>query len=253
MEQEILITDVTRMGGNRVCIAGVDRQANTVRPDLGPGGVREQHLYNEQGVVIRPRAVVSMDLAPVNQPTPPHTEDCLWIAPEETRLLRLADDPIWRLALSRTAHDTVEAMFGAPLHEQKRVAPGTGTRSLGTIKPAAIDSVFLKDDLYAEGKRGYRLAFRDSSGQTFWNLSITDLSFRYYVDHQHTHKELSLPKISAQLQWWLQKAETWLRLGLTRPWQPDDEDTAWCYLQVTGIYTFPDYLRGACFADFAPA
>lgn len=73
------------------------------------------------------------------------------------------------------------------------------------------------------------------------------------MDHQHAQKESALPKIAAQLQWWFQKAETWLRLGLTRPWQPADEDRAWCFLQVTGIYTFPDYLHGACFADFAPA
>ncbi len=253
MGQEILITDVTRMRGNRVCIAGVDRQAKTVRPDLGPGGVREQHLYNEQGVVIRPRAVVSIDLVPVSDPVLPHTEDCLWIAPEQTTLLRLADDKAWRLALSRTAYDTVAAIFGAPLHDHKRVAPGTGIRSLGTIRPAAIDRVFLGADQYKGDERGYRLSFHDSSGQAFWRLSITDLSLRYYVDHQHTQKGIALPKIAAHLQRWFQNAETWLRLGLTRPWQPADEDRAWCFLQVTGIYTFPDYLHGACFADFAPA
>jgi hypothetical protein len=27
---------------------------------------------------------------------------------------------------------------------------------------------------------------------------------------------------------------------------------SWCYLQVNGIYTFPDYLEGKCFADFLP-
>lgn len=39
-----------------------------------------------------------------------------------------------------------------------------------------------------------------------------------------------------------------LRVGLARGWAefPDR-----CYLQVTGVCTFPDYLDGRCFADLA--
>ena len=40
---------------------------------------------------------------------------------------------------------------------------------------------------------------------------------------------------------------TFLRIGLARHWGkfPDR-----CYLQITGIYSFPDYLDGRTFADF---
>lgn len=38
----------------------------------------------------------------------------------------------------------------------------------------------------------------------------------------------------------------YIRLGLTRPWG----DPEVCWTQVTGIYTFPDYLEGKTFADF---
>jgi hypothetical protein len=41
---------------------------------------------------------------------------------------------------------------------------------------------------------------------------------------------------------------TFLRIGLARHW---DKFPDRCYLQVTGIYTFPDYLRGRNFTDFA--
>jgi len=36
---------------------------------------------------------------------------------------------------------------------------------------------------------------------------------------------------------------------LARGWEryPDR-----CYVQITGVYSFPDYLSGRCFADFAP-
>ena len=41
-----------------------------------------------------------------------------------------------------------------------------------------------------------------------------------------------------------------LRIGLTRGWElhPDR-----CYLQVTAVHTFPDYLKGLTFAEFAPS
>jgi hypothetical protein len=44
-----------------------------------------------------------------------------------------------------------------------------------------------------------------------------------------------------------QETTTLLRIGLARLWEkfPDR-----CYLQITGIYTFPDYLRGRTFTDF---
>lgn len=45
-------------------------------------------------------------------------------------------------------------------------------------------------------------------------------------------------------------SDVYLRIGLARGWDklPDR-----CYLQITGIYTFPDYLGGREFVDFAPS
>ncbi len=44
----------------------------------------------------------------------------------------------------------------------------------------------------------------------------------------------------------LVNSEVFLRIGLARGWKkyPDR-----CYLQITGVYVFPDYLHGRCFAD----
>jgi hypothetical protein len=39
-----------------------------------------------------------------------------------------------------------------------------------------------------------------------------------------------------------------LRIGLARHWEKHPER---CHLQITGIYTFPDYLNGRTFTDFA--
>jgi len=42
----------------------------------------------------------------------------------------------------------------------------------------------------------------------------------------------------------------YLRLGLARPFKKSAADEPRCYLQVTGVHTFPDYLQGKTFADF---
>jgi hypothetical protein len=39
------------------------------------------------------------------------------------------------------------------------------------------------------------------------------------------------------------------KIGLARGW---DEHPARCYLQITGVYTFPDFLKSKTFADFVP-
>jgi hypothetical protein len=46
-----------------------------------------------------------------------------------------------------------------------------------------------------------------------------------------------------------QRSAVFLRIGLSRGW---DRHPDRCYLQVTGVYSFPDYLQGRCFADLAP-
>jgi hypothetical protein len=67
-------------------------------------------------------------------------------------------------------------------HDQQWfVEARTGRRSLGTIAPAAILGVTYRER--AEfGKWDYRLRFRDDGGAEY-NLSVTDLSFRYHLDH----------------------------------------------------------------------
>ena len=47
----------------------------------------------------------------------------------------------------------------------------------------------------------------------------------------------------------LNAERTYLRIGLTRPRQLEHYPET-CWTQVTGGYTFPDYLEGKTFADF---
>jgi hypothetical protein len=89
------------------------------------------------------------------------------------------------------------------------------------------------------------LWFDDSQGDTY-RLKITDLTWQYYC--QSLRNEQRDPaKIALELTHILQNRDVYLRIGLSRRWKEHLEQ---CYLQITGIYTFPDYLDRKTFADF---
>jgi hypothetical protein len=250
MWQEIIITDLTRMSEDKVCIAGLTHQNVVIRPDLPPPGIREQHLFSGTQVIIRPRAVINLLVEPKQNCKAPHLEDHEWRDTDQTQFLRLVDENTWRTVLDRTTSKSVESIFETPVHDNKKIAPGTGICSLGTIRPISIENVEYERDRWESKKYKYRLSFTDASHQKFVQLSITDLALRCFVDNLGMRQHLPFETIQKQLLDKLHHSTVWLRIGLTRPFDKDDSGKKWCYLQVNGIYTMPDYLSGACFADF---
>lgn len=247
MWQELIITDLTRMSGDKVCIAGITVNNKTIRPDFPPPGILENHLYQENKVIVRPKAKLKMYLEPKRFIKPPHTEDHHWTKWEQIELIEFLSSENWNVFLQNTMSPSANAIFEGNLQENKYSLPNTGKYSLGTIKPDAITSFSYNSQF---GSWSYRLSFIDASGEQFSNISITDLALRYYVDYLRERKNFTPYDISRRLFQTFTENEIWLRLGLGRPFKKDAHTNARCYLQVNGIYTFPDYLEGKCFADF---
>lgn len=245
MKTSLAITDVTRMQEGRVCIAGYDRRRNCVRPVLPPPGIHERTLYADGCVVVFPFAVVEYDLLqPV--PQPPHTEDCRY-DPASVRLVERLDEKRKQVILTRTVFQSVQAIFEVPIHSDvgHYVMDGLGPRSLGTIRPRQILKAFYEQS--PDGKWKYRLGFVDGAETTYW-LTVTDLAWRYYCDDQRRNGR-DPKEIASELTTALKSSQVYLRIGLARGWKeyPDR-----CFIQMTGVFTFPDYLNGRTFADFAP-
>lgn len=244
MKQAMLVTDVTRMQPPWVCVAGYLRDYTLVRPKLlNERGLTENFLFFGNIPIIKPFAVVELDFLK-QDPHPPHTED--WYIDPAYKALKQERLPEERILafLNRILDSDVASIFGAEIHREPGyyVKAGQGTRSLGTIQPKEIIAF-----LYTPKRDGwdYRLCFTDQSG-AYYRLAITDLSFRYYCDYLrrqgHRPEEISL---GLMRRW--RESLIFLRIGLARGWERHPDR---CYLQVTGIYTFPDYLEGRCFADF---
>jgi hypothetical protein len=247
----ILVTDLTRMQGERVCLAGyrlgVEPPA-CVRLLFDHAELTERWLFDGDEAVVRPRAVVELELLRA-RPEPPHGED--WhVHPRVRRPVRLMPEAEFRTFLERIEDGAVAAIFGAPIHHDNGwyLPAGTGARSLGTVRAAQIVTV---SHAFREDRRtwAYRLAFVDPTGEEY-RLAVTDLAFRHFLDHLRDGERLSAAGAAGRLTTALRRAEAvFVRIGLTRGWEqfPDRH-----FLQVTGVYSFPDYLGGRCYADFLP-
>ncbi len=245
MKTPLTVTDLTRMHGNTVCIAGYTPGRECVRPIFGPGRpIPEDWLCCGGEAIVRPFAVVELDLQQ-KKPQPPHTEDQL-MSPA-WRVSRGQLLPAQRLALLAAIVDpSVAGIFGAAIqHDQGwYLLKGEGRRSLGTVRPDCLE---IFHSARPAGGWDYRVGFGDASG-AFYRLAVTDLAFRYYLDRLRIAEHLPAPAAAAALAGRLRDTEVFLRIGLARGWEVHPER---CYLQVTGVYSFPDYLAGRCFADLA--
>jgi hypothetical protein len=251
MRIPLLVTDLTRMQGERVCLAGYRLDVappECVRPILADGDLTERWLFHEDELIVRPGATIEVELLRP-RPDPPHVED--WqIHPRVRRPYRPVDaERFWAL-LAEIEDPSVGEIVGVPIRQDNGwyVPTGTGARSLGTVRPAQI----LAGTYGFNQQRqtwSYRLNFVDAAGEEY-HLAVTDLAFRHFLDSQREHSTTSPAGVAGRLTSTLRAAEgIYLRIGLTRGWErfPDR-----CFLQVTGVYSRPDYLDGRCYADFLP-
>lgn len=251
MKATLTITDLTRMQGDRVCVAGYLPDNTCVRPVFAKGGLTEEWLRLRGKVAIRPFAIIEIEFdmhGKLSMPLPPHTED---------RIID-ATHRVWRGTLTpeeraewcaKTEDRDVAAIFGAAIHDEDGhfVLAGDGTRSLGTVRVKRLEEVHFSPG--ANGRWQYRLTFTDQSERQY-RLPVTDLAFRAYLEYLRDQRAVPPATVAHRLTAILRKNPVFLRIGLARGWErfPDR-----CYVQITGVYSFPDYLSGRCFADFVPA
>ncbi len=248
MEREILITDLTAMHGDRVCIAGIDREWNTIRPVFTRSTPKRSHLHSNGQAVIRPRAVVAMQLEPLANPEAPHIEDCLWTQPYSARFVQLLEEARWQRALQYLAEDCSRPLFGARLQrlgrDRNRITrPEDAAYSLATVRCTG-DLTFRFSVKERNSGFRYALWFHDDMGEVYENIPVTDLALRAWANSEF-FQSADAQAVSDGLTKQLNEADSiYLRVGLGRVYKGK------CWLQVNGIYSFPDWLEGRCFADF---
>lgn len=245
MRQTIVITDLTQMpAGNKACVVGITEKGECIRP-VCEGGFQKRYLYVGKNVVIRPRARIEFDFTKAKI-EPPHIEDRTF-TPSSIINHGLCNDVEWENLLRSNAYVRVKDIYDGFLQDGDWVKPGSRTRSVATLSQASIANVKLPE---WEGKLRYRLSFGDITRNLF-DCPVSDLAFRELNYKEVKRNNRPRSDVSSELTNILKGVERiYLRLGLARPFKKSAADEPRCYLQVTGVHTFPDYLQGKTFADF---
>jgi hypothetical protein len=240
MKRTITITDLTRMYGGYVCVAGQAEDGEWVR--LSAPRPHELEVVVDGRGVLCPMSVVECNVLR-HEPEPPHTEDYRY-DPASILWLRRLPVEDWRKVLAGACFESAAEIFEQPINDDHGhyILDGSGPRSLGSLKPAAIHRVSYGPG--AEGNWDYRLSFSDGTGARY-ALKITDYTWHRYCDARRERGE-EPGTIASALTTSLRGREVFLRLGLSRKWA---KFPGRCYLQINGVHTFPDYLEGRTIAE----
>ncbi len=247
MKELLAITDLTEMWADQVCIAGVTRSLECIRP-VTDSGVRLWSLYKNGKPIVYPGAKIWLNLSPA-EILPPHIEDHEF-DPDAIEYKDRFEGDHWETLLQKTCRESVQSIFDGNLKD-RRVRPGAQTRSLGTVGDVKI--LALRADTRYEGRTILRMDFEDASGEIHQYFPINDLAFRgLYSQIRSSYEDGIMADTQAantMSKKLLRADRVYLRIGLTRPTVIGSYPEA-CWVQITGIYTFPDYLDGRIWADF---
>jgi hypothetical protein len=112
MLTELTITDITRMSGNFICVAGIDRNGKTIRPLYKDKRI-DQDWCCVEGREIRQFTRIMINLE-TPRPLPPHTED-YHIGPEIPQILGDCSSDEKLALLKRNCSKDIASIFGADI------------------------------------------------------------------------------------------------------------------------------------------
>lgn len=224
-----VVTDLTRFSNQEiVCTAVVNAESGEClrpMPYLQSSRVEELNIH--------PGAILEGKITPNQSVNNPHIEDASY---RDLTYVGPTSGDDFQSILDKTLSNSVASGFGITLAaNQKHIPTGQqATCSIVTVKvqPSALN---IHEDQYKPGK--IKASFADGAGHSYRYLSITDRGFFDYAKKHQNDGQLAKVKkfISTQ-------KEVYLRIGLSRQFtSPDGRDGYW--LQVNGIYTFPDYFE----------
>lgn len=229
---EYIVTDLTRFSNlTEVCIAVINRETGECFRPLPYFKTEDVTKFN-----IHPGAILSGEMninASVNNP---HIEDASY---NKLKYLGACTGDEFKEILDRTLSESVSSGFGITLAEsQKHIPIGENANcSIVTIKiPPNLLSIHRGAYKPTNKPTRIKASFRDNNFHYFSYLPITDRGFYDYA--QKYNIEDNLKKIRESIN---SQEELYLRIGVSRKHQIKDKNGYW--LQVNGIYTFPDFLN----------
>lgn len=225
---KFIITDLTRFSSpDKVCTAAIEvKTGRCFRPMPYLENAKCKELNIHPGAILEGEITLHTDVSN------PHVEDASY---NNLKYFGAASTEEFKSILDRTLSNSVASGFGVQFDAgQKHIPVGVAAIcSIITIKisPMSLD---IHEDNYKPGK--IKASFTDASGHSFRYLSITD---RGFFDYAKKHQDDG--KLQDLRNFILTQDEIYLRVGVGRVWEVGDRNGYW--LQVNGIYTFPNFLE----------
>lgn len=228
----IIITDLTRFSNREIlCTAGIDTETGQCirpMPYLKTDRCRELNML--------PGAILTGDFTRPQNVEAPHVEDMNY---NNLTYNGQCESEEFRSLLANSAHRTIEEGFGVELEQrQKHIPPESAPgRSLITIK-VTPHGVRIVPDQYNQNK--IKAHITDASGREYSFLSVTDLGLHSYAEN-HYNEAGNYADLNNLIH---SQEEVYVRIGLSRFYEaPNGRAGFW--VQVNGIYSFPDYFETA--------
>ena len=227
---DIIVTDLTRFAKDDiVCIAGIDvKSKKCIRPlpYLAKSECKRLKLL--------PGAILEGKFTGPKRVDKPHTEDMDY---EGLSFKGSCTSGEFEGVLKTTIYSSINEGFDEKVPIEAKVIPYNDppSRSIITLelKPNQIEIVRNAFD-----PKGLRLHIKDNDGRKYLYLSITDLGF--YTLAVSKQKD---PDYTGELNEYIRsQKKVYLRIGLGRRFKNpyDGRDGFW--IQVNGIYTFPEFM-----------
>lgn len=222
-ERQILVTEVTRMSGGLVCVAGIDlHTGSTVRPLQPAGSNWEEAKWVKTGYMLVGN-ILSLVPAKAGNSDYPHATEDFRVA-RVTRLGVSSSADLYS-ACEETADGSIEAIFDDTLIEGKYIIAGAKCRSLGCIM---LPKRALKASEFYDK---VQISYRDGSG--LWhNLTVTELATKNAGNAAAGAAALGVRLANANA-----AKPIALRIGLARAWDGGDQGykPKRCYVQLNGV------------------
>lgn len=219
----VLLTEVTRMNGGLVCVAGIDLDSHQMVRPLQPGGANwEEAKWVAEKGYIQVGKVISVEPAAAATSDFPHRTEDFPVA--RIGVLGQATPAQLYGACVETADDSIDDLFNGSLIENKFVNAGTECRSLGCVLVAAHE--LRVSGAYDKVQVSYPCGFGE-----WQNLTVTDLIIKGYENSAAGAAAAQQAIAGAGNRFMA------LRVGLARAWDGPghDYDPKRCYIQLNGL------------------
>lgn len=222
-ERQIVVTEVTRMTGGLVCVAGLDIHSGTMVRPLQPDGSNwEEPKWVTRGFMVVGN-ILSLVPAPEGTSAYPHANEDYRV--KTVSILGTASTDELYTASQETADASVDSLFNRSVEDEKYVVADTKCRSLGCIMVSR--SKLKASEFYGK----VQVSYRDHIG-TWHNFPVTDLITKSFADPTAGAAALNAKITSGNY-----FKPIALRLGLARAWDGGDKgyNPKRCYLQLNGL------------------